>query len=151
MNVFDYLFEENKTTEKDFVLGTKETISFNKLFDESLKFASYLTNTVGENKNIILISQNSTFFLIAYLGILKSGNVCVPLNFAIEQDNFNYISKQTDCQTFIITKKLQSTLQINQTSTIIIENELDTILKQEYNHNYNTNFDKNRLAVFNFI
>ena len=150
MNVFDYLFEENKTIEKDFVLGTKETISYDKLFDESLKFASYLTNTVGENKNIILISQNSTFFLIAYLGILKSGNVCVPLNFAIEQDNFNYISKQTDCQTFIITKKLQSTLQINQTSTVIIEDELDTILKQGYYHIYNTNFDKNRLAEIIF-
>ncbi len=67
------------------LLGSKETISFNKLYNNSLKVASYLNNTVGENQNILLISPNSVFFITAYLGILKSGNVCVPLNFAIEQ------------------------------------------------------------------
>lgn len=150
MNVFDYLFEDNKTLKNDFVLGSKETISFKKLYDESLKFASYLTNSVGENKNIILISPNSTFFIIAYLGILKSGNVCVPLNYAIEQDNFNFISKQTDCNTFIITKKLQSTLQTNQDLTVINEDDLESILAQEYNHIYKPNFDKNRMAEIIF-
>ena len=150
MNVFDYLFEENSTLEKDFVLGSKETISFRKLYDESLKFASYLTTHVGENKNIILVSPNSTFFIIAYLGILKSGNVCVPLNFAIEQDNFDYISKLTDCETLIITKRLQSTLQIHQASTVINEDGLQDILKQDFKPVSHSNFDNNRLAEIIF-
>ena len=47
-------------------------------------------------KILLLISPNSVFFITVYLGILKSGNVCVPLDYAIEEDNLNYISKN-DC------------------------------------------------------
>ena len=56
---------------------------------------------VGKNKNIILISQNSVFFITAYLGILKSGNICVPINFSIEQENMNYIFNTTECSWFL--------------------------------------------------
>ena len=150
MNVFDYLFEDNKTLDKDVVLGTKETMSYKTLYDESVKFASYLSHHVGENKNIILVSPNSTFFIIAYLGILKSGNVCVPLNFAIEQDNFDYISQLTECTTFIITKRLQTSLQTHQASTVINEDGLHAILQQEFKPVHHSNFDNNRLAEIIF-
>jgi len=91
MNVFDYLFATTQHLEKDFVLGPKETISFKKLHEDSLKIASYLKVNVGQNQNVVLISPNSVFFITVYLGILKSGNVCVPLNFSIEQDNLDFI------------------------------------------------------------
>ena len=55
MNVFDYLFDSTQNLERDFVLGSKETISFKKLYQNSLKIASYLNKTVGKNQNIILI------------------------------------------------------------------------------------------------
>ncbi len=42
MNVFDYFFDSTKDLEKDFLLGSKETISFKKLYNDSLKVASYL-------------------------------------------------------------------------------------------------------------
>ncbi len=77
MNVFDYLFDSNKDFEKDFLLGSKETVSFNKLYNDSLKIASYLKQTIGEGQNVLLISPNSVFFLTAYFGILKSGNTCI--------------------------------------------------------------------------
>ena len=87
MNVFDYFFEETKGLEKDFVIGHKETISYKELYNNSLKIASFLKENFGTNENIILINQNSVFFITVYLGIIKSGNVCVPLDFSIEQEN----------------------------------------------------------------
>ncbi|MCU0364179.1 MAG: AMP-binding protein [Ignavibacteriaceae bacterium] len=99
MNVFDYFFHQSKELNKDFVLGPSERISFNHLYEKAVKLAQYLNIEVGENENIILMSQNSVYFLIAYLGIMKSGNVCVPLNPLIEQENeirfnikFNFIN-----------------------------------------------------------
>ena len=54
MNVFDYFFETTKDLEKDFVLGSKETISFKALYQNSLTIASYIRENIGENKNIII-------------------------------------------------------------------------------------------------
>ncbi|RZT96800.1 acyl-CoA synthetase (AMP-forming)/AMP-acid ligase II [Ancylomarina subtilis] len=96
MNAFDYLFDESKNLTSDFLLGESRNTSFSQIYQQSLKFASYLKDTIGENKNIILISENSLFSIIAYLAILKSGNVCVPLDPLIEESNLSYIVKTTD-------------------------------------------------------
>ena len=90
MNIFDYFFSYSKDLKKDFFLGPSEQISYCELYEKGLKLANYLNKETGENKNIILIGQNSIFFLIAYLGIMKSGNVCVPLNSVIEQKNLDF-------------------------------------------------------------
>ena len=36
-------------------------------------------------------SANNLFFTKAYLAIIKSGNICIPLDPYIEQENFAYI------------------------------------------------------------
>lgn len=150
MNVFDYFFEGHQTDDKNFVLGTQDPISYKELYGQSLKFASYLSTNFGENNNIILIGQNSTFFIIAYLGILKSGNVCVPLNFAIEKDNFDYIAKLTDCKTFILANKIQSLLPVEPSFTVINETVLKDILAQESTSFPYSNFDASRLGEIIF-
>ena len=63
MNVFDYFFKDTKNLEKDFVIGNKETISYKELYNNSLKIASFLNKNVGVDKNIVLINQNSVFFI----------------------------------------------------------------------------------------
>ncbi len=57
----------------------------------SLKLARYMKETYGQNNNIILVSPNSSFFLVAIWPLLKSGNVCVPLNPSTEDNNLSYI------------------------------------------------------------
>ncbi len=108
MNIVDYLFTNSSSLQKDFVLGSKEKISFEKLWNESKNLAEYLQQQAGENKNILLISENSVFFITAYLAIMKSGNICVPLNPAIEQENLNYIIDETKSEYIFIPEKLKS-------------------------------------------
>lgn len=91
MNVYDYFFRESGFLHKKFLLGNKEEITYDQLQQESLRQARYIKETYGQNQNIILASPNSSFFLVAYLAILKSGNVCIPLNPATEENNFTYI------------------------------------------------------------
>ena len=116
-----------------------------------MKLAQYLKSEVGENNNIILISQNSVFFLIAYLGIMKSGNVCVPLNPVIEQENLNFIIKATESKTFFVTHRisekylLPDTKIINEPDLLVLINSVtlaDNSLPEK--------FDDNRLAQILF-
>jgi len=91
MNVFDYLLGESGFLYKDLLLGNRERLTYSDLYSMSLKLARYLKEKYGEQNNILLVSPNSVFFLVAYMGIMKSGNVCVPLNPAIEDHNLSYI------------------------------------------------------------
>ena len=150
MNVFDYLFDSSCNLDKDFVLGPKETISFKKLHDDSLKIASYLKQHVGMNQNIVLISPNSVFFITTYLGILKSQNVCVPLNFSIEQDNLDFIIQATNCKSVFMAKTLQSKQQLSDEIEIIDELRLNEIIQNQALVNFESNSDSNSLAEIIF-
>ena len=151
MNVFDYFFLYSKDLKKDFVLGPSEQISYKQLYEKALKFAQYLKKEIGENNNVILISQNSVFFLIAYLGIMKSGNVCVPLNPVIEQENLDFIIKATKCKTTFVPQRTSEKYSFPNT-TIIKETDLDNLVNSltVEAESYNDKFDQNRLAQILF-
>ena len=91
MNVYDYLLEESGFLYKKVLLGNKEELTYNELNGESLKLARYIRETYGENNNIILVAPNSIYFMVTYLAIMKSGNVCVPLNPSVEENNLKFI------------------------------------------------------------
>lgn len=150
MNVFDYLFDSTQNLEKDFVLGPKEKISFKKLHEDSLRIASYLKKNIGSNENIVLISPNSVFFITAYLGILKSGNICVPLNFSIEQDNLDIILKTTGCKLVFMASSLQSKQILKNEEQLINEAIFDDILRNQESLLFDSDFDKNNLAEIIF-
>jgi len=150
MNVFDYFFSTTQNLEKDFVLGSKETISFKQLYINSLKVASYLKEQVGENQNIVLISPNSVFFITAYLGILKSGNVCVPLNYVVEQDNLDFILETTSCKTVCITKGLKPRVKFNDNINLITETESTQIVSEQTPHRFTSDFEAHRVAEIIF-
>jgi long-chain acyl-CoA synthetase len=128
MNAFDFLFENTCNLEKNFVSGPRETISYKDLYNRSLKVATYLNNSVGINQTILLIAQNSVFFIVAYLGILKSGNIAVPLNPELEQSNFDYIQNKCQSSLLFITARTASRLQVGNIS-IIDENRIKEIIK----------------------
>jgi acyl-CoA synthetase (AMP-forming)/AMP-acid ligase II len=150
MNVFDYFFKETEHLEKDFVIGNKETISFKELYRNSLKVASYLNENVGVDKNILIIGQNTVFFITVYMGILKSGNVCVPLDFNIEQENLNFITKLTESNSIFCDKKVKAKLDLIDFKTIIDEVEFNKVLNNQNIIDFNKNFNYQRLAEIIF-
>jgi len=147
MNAFDYLFSDSKNLDKDFVLGTGQKATFRQIYQDSLKLASYLKIKVGGGQNIILMSHNSVFFITAYLGIIKSGNICVPINPSIEQRNLDYIVESTNCDCVVHSNQLGFELVIS-ASIHINETDLERIVKvQKVQASLFTGyFDKNRIA-----
>jgi long-chain acyl-CoA synthetase len=111
MNAFDYFFEKTFALEKSFLAG-KEEISFNQLYRSSRSMAAWLTREVGQDKHIILMSVNNIFFLTSYLAIIKSGNICIPLDPGIEKENFNYIKELTDPSLIFLSRDIERRLGI---------------------------------------
>ena len=96
MNAFDYFFEYSKNLDKQFVLGATEQVSYADVYAHSLKIARYLQQKIGKNKRVLLISNNSVFFIKSYFAILKSGNIVVPINPEIEGKNLDYVINKSN-------------------------------------------------------
>lgn len=104
MNCIDFLFENTYNHQKELILGTQEQINYLTAYDRTILLANFLTYKIGTGKKVLLVSQNSIFWITTYLGILKSGNICVPLSPSIEQKNFDYIVEKTECELVFISE-----------------------------------------------
>jgi long-chain acyl-CoA synthetase len=117
MNAFDYFFENTSTLEKPFLVG-KEEITYKELYSSCLSIAGWINERIGENKHILLLSINNLFFLKAYLAIIKSGNICIPLDPSIEPENFRYINDLTKPELIFITREVEKKLNLNSDKSI---------------------------------
>jgi acyl-CoA synthetase (AMP-forming)/AMP-acid ligase II len=149
MNIVNYLFENTSTLKKELILGITETSTYQSVYESTFQLASFLQNKIGTGKNVILASQNSSFFIIAYLGILKSGNICVPLNPSVEQTNFDFILNKTKCKLAFISDLASKRLDIQIAS--FSESNIQAILaNQQTNEIADTEFDGDQLAEIIF-
>ena len=137
MNAFDYFFEQTAELEKPFLVG-KEEISFKQLNNSAINLASWLENEVGRNKHIILISINNLFFITSYLAIIKSGNICIPLDPSIEKENFNYINKLTKPVLTFVTSVNAKRLELKSEKCILPDTVFDSPSENKYLDNKET-------------
>lgn len=112
MNATDYFFEKTYQLEKLFLVG-KEEISYRDLYSSSFHLAGWINQTVGTGKHIILLSVNNLFFLKIYLAIIKSGNICIPLDPGIEKENYRYIHDLTEPKMVFLTREVEKRLELN--------------------------------------
>ena len=147
MNAFDYFFEKTAQLEKLFLVG-KEEISFKRLFDSSLNLASKLENEIGRNKHIILLSSNNLFFITSYLAVIKSGNICIPLDPSIEKENFDYINELTNPQLIFLSRENEKRLDLQSKKCIYPDIKFD--YTQEGDQQIDSSFDKEKCAEIIF-
>lgn len=148
MNAFDYFFEKTSDFDKFFLAG-KENLSFRELYNSSLQLASWLRKEFGTRKNILLLSVNNRFFLTAYFAIIKSGNVCIPLDPNIEKENLEFISNLTSPVLIFMTREVEKRITIDSTKCIFP----DIISSDQFKESYfekEDGFDKNTCAEIIF-
>ena len=152
MNIFDYFFQETKDLSKDIVLGPREQISYKTLYLNCLNISNEIVKNYGENNNILILSENSVFFITAYLAILKSGNTCLPLNPNIEKENFENILSRTESQVVFVSKRFEKKYSEYQLEIVGDEKVNNWIESGKGINNSKTtdSFDENRLAEIIF-
>ncbi|MBG0861199.1 MAG: AMP-binding protein [Bacteroidales bacterium] len=157
MNAFDYFFENTSTLEKPFLVG-KEEITFKDLFESCLNLAGWLRKEIGQNKHILLLSVNNLFFLKVYFAIIKSGNICIPLDPNIEKENFRYIYDLTKPELVFLTHDVEKRLELKSDKSIFPDTlqdpgTLTTHLSSLTTHHSSMNaesFDRERCAEIIF-
>ncbi len=107
MNVCDFLLENSATLEKEAVVG-RESISYPGLSAHVMSVAGAFRQKHGENNYVLILSENSTFLITVYLALMKSGNIVVPLNPAIETENLGKVLEKTGSTIAFISKRYQS-------------------------------------------
>lgn len=149
MNVVEYLFENSAELDKDFVLGNKETITFKDLYRQSSLMADYISESYGSQNNIALASSNNCFFLTCYLGIMLSGNVCIPIDPNIEQESLKYILKKCECRIGFIEKRNVHKID-SQFIKIITEHQYLSIIENRPEYKFSNTFNSNMPAQIIF-
>ena len=149
MNCVDYFFENTYSIKKNLLLGPQENKSYQTIFENTLSLASFINQKVGTGKRIVLVSQNSSFFIVAYLGILKSGNICIPLNPSIEQSTFDFIINKTASEIGFISELAKKKLEVS--IDFYSETHLTTILNYPAkSDSFKNDFDGDQIAEIIF-
>ena len=112
MNAIDYFFGNTYKLDKPFLVG-REEISYRDLYMSCNHLAKWINGMVGTDKHIILLSVNNLFFLKMYLAIIKSGNICIPLDPGIEKENYRYIHDITEPKLIFLTREVEKRLELN--------------------------------------
>ncbi|TRX66342.1 class I adenylate-forming enzyme family protein [Carboxylicivirga sp. M1479] len=127
MNCIDFLLKDHLLRKSDFVIGRTDTLAYSQLICDILKLAEWFRLNVGQGKNVVLIMPNSNDFIICYLAIMKSGNVVVPLNPAIEKDTCERIMQCCDAKYLFASQQLINRIQPT-SEYIFNQSDLSTII-----------------------
>ena len=100
MNFTSFLLSQAKGNEKIALFEGDHTISYNDLHNSVMQLASYLCSNIVSGSKIILLSDNSIFFVISYLAIIRSENIAIPLDPKISDTDLIYHVQE--CNTNLI-------------------------------------------------
>lgn len=148
MNCIDYFFEESGSSKDNFIVG-REEITFEALKTNTYKLAGYLRKNIGTDKSILLLSANGAFFVTAYMAIMKSGNICVPLDPKIEAENLNYIKEQSNPEFVFLTPDVDRRLEIDWCDKIL-PSDLDDKINGQLKLDVDADFNKEKTAQIIF-
>jgi long-chain acyl-CoA synthetase len=98
---------EGKDPNRLALLLLGEEWSYGELFRGSIAIARHLMNSgARKGDRVVLIAESSYFWVIAYLGSLLAGLVCVPLPPTTDFDDLAYIVHLTEPRAFLTQTKL---------------------------------------------
>jgi len=96
VNVFDYLLA-GKPDDAPALLTLKRQHSYGEVRTNAAAVASFLLNRgASKGQRAILIADSGLFWVAAYLGIMRTGLVCVPLPPRLATEELDYIAGLTD-------------------------------------------------------
>jgi long-chain acyl-CoA synthetase len=94
MNFTDYLFENIRDTGKDCLISREGVLTYGDLISRINSLSAYLVSTIGTGNECLLLSENTPFFVIAYLAIIRSGNTALLVETRISESHLASVCHQ---------------------------------------------------------
>ncbi len=145
MNVVDFLLENADTRDKDFVVGTRETLSYRELCLRMNLLAGFIQSEYGRGNEMMLLADNSVFFIICYLAIIKSDNVVVLVDSHVTDAQLREVFGTCSLQAVFVDDRLRS--KVAAATNIYTESILPT-LSREYALTTETDEDDVAVIIF---
>lgn len=98
MNFADFVLDKStKSLDKTAIIHKEQEYSYENLNNAVNCFTAKINNlNLTLDEKIVIISDNSFFFIVAYFGIIKSGRVAVPLSPEFGKNNLLYVYSNCD-------------------------------------------------------
>ncbi|KOA20365.1 long-chain-fatty-acid--CoA ligase [Clostridium homopropionicum DSM 5847] len=139
MTFTDYLFEFSRQLEDSAVIFKGE-YSYKEIYENVVSIACFLQQKGLSKKDaVLLVSENSIFFINSYFGIIKSGAICVPINPSLSEEQIQYILKVLNIKLVFCEKKFTKKIKSLITKDVEIYTEDD----KEYNSQSDVNIYQN--------
>jgi acyl-CoA synthetase (AMP-forming)/AMP-acid ligase II len=95
MNFVSYLFETSRHSREAFLLSENETLTYPDLYCRVGDLAAWLHGRYGRGNRILVVADNSAFFITGYLATIASGNCAVCCGTDLTRDGLERIVR--DC------------------------------------------------------
>lgn len=105
MNFVRYLLERSQNPEKIFILGDHGTLSYAEFLKKVENVTSILYNQYGSGKKILLMADNTPFFIVCYLSIIYSGNTAVLVETRISKTDLTQIINTSSLSAALVQKR----------------------------------------------
>jgi acyl-CoA synthetase (AMP-forming)/AMP-acid ligase II len=111
MTFTDYVFEKSKNLTTTALICEDTEISYSEIY-ESINFIAQLLKegSFQTGESVLLISDNSSFFIEAYFGIIKMGGICVPVNPSTNENDIRYIVDILDIRRVFCSSKYKNSV-----------------------------------------
>jgi len=113
MNFVEYLFENIQKSSKECILYRENIITYRDLISQVDDLAGYLTTTIGWGNECLLLSENTPFFVIVYLAIIKSGNTALLAETRMSDETLATIFRECNIKASFVQNKYRSKITNN--------------------------------------
>ena len=83
---------------------SEEAVSYNRLYDDVMKLATYFRNTYGERTRIAVIGENSYEWILTYFAVVCSNNIIVPIDKELASADIAELLKDCKATVFVYSK-----------------------------------------------
>ncbi|MEF2113136.1 MULTISPECIES: AMP-binding protein [Clostridium] len=111
-----------------------------------------MNKNLSKKNAVLLVSENSNFFIENYFGIIKSGAICVPINPALSSNEIKYIIDSLNIKVIFTQNKFSEKIRSLNYKDVEIytdKSDLNIICYEENNNTDNINI-KEDVAVILF-
>ena len=108
MNFVNYLLERTPDMNKIFILGDHGMLTYGEFLKKLEYVASVLSHRFGTGKKILLMADNTPFFIIGYLSIIKSGNIAILVETKISEADLTRIIDTSSLSGALVQEKYHS-------------------------------------------
>lgn len=113
MTLTDYIFEFSSKLEKTAVID-KNNITYKELYSKIENISQNIKKKhLKSNDKVLLIAENSLFFIESYFAIIKSGCICVPINPSMSTKDIEYIKTICESKLAFVQKRLLNRLNLD--------------------------------------